>query len=140
MRRLFLRIVPKNPATRGNGLSSTKLERSRHRGGKLARYRMQVEAMRCASVAGMAAALFLAPITTYAGGEFYGRTADTASIRSCDGTLVEQLHEGGNIHGLTHRDMCAAPSEKPVKKGLCSFVLNQMVGQDACRLADACQA
>lgn len=56
--------------------------------------------MRYAAVATVAAALLLAPITTYAGGEFYGRTADTASIRSCEGTLVEQLHEGGNIHGF----------------------------------------
>jgi hypothetical protein len=56
--------------------------------------------MRYAPVTATAAALLLAPIPTYAGGEFYGRTADAASIRSCEGRLVEQLHEGGNIHGF----------------------------------------
>jgi hypothetical protein len=37
---------------------------------------------------------------TFAGGEIYGRSADTASIRSCDGKLIEQIQEGGNIHGF----------------------------------------
>jgi hypothetical protein len=56
--------------------------------------------MRYAPVTAIAAALLIAPIPTYAGGEFYGRMADIASIRACEGRLIEQLHQGGNIHGF----------------------------------------
>jgi hypothetical protein len=46
------------------------------------------------------AVLFVSCTPALAGGEFYGRIADTASVRSCEGKLIEQIHEGGNMHGF----------------------------------------
>jgi hypothetical protein len=53
-----------------------------------------------AALATGAAIIFSSP-QTFAGGESYHRTADTASIRSCDGKLVEQVQESGNMHGFS---------------------------------------
>jgi hypothetical protein len=44
--------------------------------------------------------LMISPFQSFAAGEYYGRIADTASVGSCVGKLVEQIHEGGNIHGF----------------------------------------
>lgn len=60
------------------------------------------QTMKCtAALATAGAIIILSSSQTFAGGEVYHRTADATSLRACNGKLIEQVQESGNMHGFS---------------------------------------